>query len=218
LARDAEGPRGGSFFVETPDPSVAPGLRERKKAQIRRAIQHEALRLFLSKGYETTTVEEIAAAAGVSHMTFFRYFPRKEDVVLADEYDSLIVELLAARPAGEPAIETIRHALKEGLSRVYAADRDALLARTRLILSTPALRARLWEQQAATERLIAHALDDRPSRDRDDLRLRVVTSACLSAVTTAVVMWAESDGTDDLPDLIEQALTTLRRALCETDG
>src|ERR671937_274110 len=97
-----------------------PNLRARKKAHTRRAIQEAALRLFLDKGYEATTVQEIAAAAGVSHMTFFRYFPTKEDVVLADEYDSLIVELMAARPAGEPALETIRHTLKEGLARVYA--------------------------------------------------------------------------------------------------
>jgi AcrR family transcriptional regulator len=156
--------------VHSPDTSIAPSLRERKKAQTRHAIQQEALRLFLSKGYEATTVEEIAAAASVSHMTFFRYFPRKEDVVLADEYDPLIVELLAARPTSEPAVEKIRHALKEGLSRVYAADRDALLVRTRLILSTPALRARLWEQQAATEHLIARTLVDRPGQERDDLR------------------------------------------------
>jgi AcrR family transcriptional regulator len=210
----------GSLFMHTPDTSVAPGLRERKKAQTRRAIQHEALRLFLEKGYEATTVEEIAAAAGVSHMTFFRYFPRKEDAVLADEYDPLIFDLIATRPTDEPAVEKIRHALTDGLARVYAADRDALLVRTRLILSTPALRARLWEQQAATERLIARALAlaDRADPDSDDLRLRVVTAACLATVTTAVGLWAESGGAGELADLIDQALTALRRELCETDG
>jgi AcrR family transcriptional regulator len=204
--------------VRTLGTATAPSLRARKKAETRRALQQQALRMFLSKGYEATTVEEIAAAAGVSHMTFFRYFPRKEDVVLADEYDALIFELIATRPAGEPAMEKIRHALKEGLSRVYAADRDALLVRTRLILSTPALRARLWEQQAATERLIARALSGHPGQDRDDLRLRVITSACRAAVTTAVAMWAERDGSPELPDLIDQALAALRSGVCATDG
>lgn len=204
--------------MNTPDTPGVPGLRERKKARTRRAIQREALRLFLAKGYEATTVEEIAAAAGVSHMTFFRYFPRKEDAVLADEYDPLIFELLAARPAHEPAIEKIRHALGEGLSRVYPADRAALLVRTRLILRTPALRARLWEQQAATARLFARALAGGPGHDERDLRTRVAAAACLAAVTTAVAVWAERDGADELPDLIDEALRALRDELGETEG
>ena len=67
--------------------------RERKKAATRQSIQEHALRLFKEKGYESTTVEEIAAAAGVSHMTFFRDFPRKEAVVEYDEYDPVLEEL-----------------------------------------------------------------------------------------------------------------------------
>ena len=76
--------------------------RARKKAATKHAIQEHALRLFVEKGYDATTVEEIAAAAGVSHMTFFRYFPRKEEVVEYDEYDPLLGDLVAARPADEP--------------------------------------------------------------------------------------------------------------------
>lgn len=203
--------------MSLPDPTTAPGLRERKKAQTRRAIQREALRLFLADGYEATSVEAIAAAAGVSHMTFFRYFPRKEDVVLADEYDPLIAERLAARPVGEPAFETIRLALATGLARVYAVERDALLVRTRLILDTPALRARLWEQQSATERLMTRALE-RPGREADSLHRRVVVAACLATVTTALIIWAESNGTSDLPELIDRALAALRHELCADHG
>ena len=192
--------------------------RARRKAATRRAIQEHALRLFLEKGYEATTVEEIARAAGVSHMTFFRYFPTKEDVVMEDEYDPMIFELIAARPPDEPAIDKIRYAFREGLSRVYAADRDALLVRTRLILSTPALRARLWEQQAATGRLIARALAVHPDQDGSDLPTRVVASACLAAITTAILVWAENDGAQELPDLIDQVLALLRDEMCRTDG
>src|SRR5262245_27083557 len=123
--------RSGAIGVTAAGTAPTPGLRARKKAQTRRALQREALRLFLAQGYAATTVGEIAAAAGVSHMTFFRHFPRKEDVVLADDYDPLIAELIAARPADEPALDAVRRALAEGLARVYAADRDALLARTR---------------------------------------------------------------------------------------
>ena len=131
------------------------GLRERKKAQTRAAIQQHALRLFLANGYDATTVEHIAAAAGVSHMTFFRYFPTKEDVVLADEYDPLIVASIVARPPEETPLASVREAIGDGLAHIYDIARDALFVRTRLILGTPQLRARLWEQQAATEGMIA---------------------------------------------------------------
>src|SRR5919107_864075 len=87
------------------------GLRERKKAETRRSIQEHALRLFLEKGYDATTVEEIAAAAGVSHMTFFRYFPSKPAVVENDDYDPMIAELIKGRPAGEPPLTAIARAL-----------------------------------------------------------------------------------------------------------
>lgn len=204
--------------MTTPGTSKKPGLRERKKAQLRRALQREALRLFLAKGYDATTVEEIATAAGVSHMTFFRYFPAKEDVVMSDEYDPLIFELIAGRPAGEPPFDSILHALREGLSRIYAADRDAILVRTRLILSTPALRARLWEQQLTTERLFAHALAENSNGEVDQMRLRVVASSCLAAVTTAAAIWVENSESSELPDLVDQAFATLCLELGQTRG
>jgi AcrR family transcriptional regulator len=184
------------------------GLRERKKAQTRRAIQGHALRLFLAKGYEATTVEEIAAAAGVSHMTFFRYFPSKEAVVENDGYDPLIFELIRSRPAGEGAIDALHRALLAGLTAVHAEDRDALLARTRLILGTPALRARAWQNQYATERLFVDALDGRTD-GRTGLEIRVLAAATLAALTTALSVWVEGDGADDLPALAGAALAAL---------
>ncbi|MGH3378360.1 MAG: TetR family transcriptional regulator, partial [Actinoallomurus sp.] len=74
------------------------GLRERKKLKTRRSIQQHALRLIHEQGYEATTVEQIAEAAEVSPSTFFRYFPTKEDTILTDEYDPLIMESLRAQP------------------------------------------------------------------------------------------------------------------------
>ncbi|MDA8216483.1 MAG: TetR family transcriptional regulator [Dehalococcoidales bacterium] len=196
----------------------APGLRERKKAQTRHTIQREALRLFLAKGYEATSVAEIATAAGVSHMTFFRYFPSKEDVVMADDYDPLLAEMIAARPADEPAVDRIRRGVSDGLAQIYSADRDALFVRTRLILRTPALRARLWEQQMATERLIAAALASSSDRGPNDISTRVVAAACLAAITVAGTIWVESDGVQELPDLFDQAFTNLRRELGGGNG
>jgi len=200
--------------------NTALSLRERKKAMTRAAIQKQALRLFMTRGYDRVTVEEIAAAAHVSHMTFFRYFPTKEDVVLSDEYDALIAERIRARPASEPDIEKVRRAVLEGLGLVYAANRDALLARTRLILGSAALRAGQWEQQRATERLIAAALAafSGPADGEPDLRARVVAAACLAAMSAAVELWAESNGAREMPDLIDQAFAALEKEVSVTHG
>ncbi|WP_405451068.1 TetR family transcriptional regulator [Streptomyces erythrochromogenes] len=190
---------------------TSPGLRERKKAQTRRTIQEHALRLFLEQGYQNTTVEEISAAAGVSHMTFFRYFPTKEAVVESDDYDPLIVRLIQERPPQEDGLTALRNALGQGLETVYATGRDTLLARTRLIFDTPALRARTWDTQYATQRLFADALRSR-NPEESDLATRVIAAAALAAVTTALAAWVESDGALELPVLVSEAFSALRPA------
>ncbi|PSL57353.1 TetR family transcriptional regulator [Saccharothrix carnea] len=183
-------------------------MREQRKARTRRAIQEHALRLFLDQGYERTKVEEIAAAAGVSHMTFFRYFPTKEAVVEDDDYDPLIAELVRTRPAGESPLEALHAALCTGLDAVLDTDRDAVYARTRLIVTTPALRARQWHNIAATGDLLAAALADREHRPVD-LRLRVIAAAATAALTTALTAWVEGGGADDLRSLVDQAFAVL---------
>ena len=179
--------------------------RERKKAQTRQRLQEQALRLFIERGYEATTVEQIAAAAGVSHMTFFRYFPTKEDAVLSDSYDPLLVAAIRARPRAEDAVTRIHTAVREALSAIYALDRDALLVRVRLTLRTPALRARLWENQVATRELLAGALVD----GEPDFATRILASACLATLTTALEEWVATDGAAALPDLIDDAFRVL---------
>ena len=182
-----------------------PDWRQRKKTATRDRIRASALLLFREQGYDATTVEQIAAAAGVSHMTFFRYFPAKEDVALADSYDPLIAGLLRQTPASWPLGDRIRTALLRGLRQVYDTDRDTLLAQNKLIISTPALRERLWAGQIATQQLILEAVGDaRPS-----LQARVTVAACLAAASTAVLSWVENDGNPELPDLIEQAFEAL---------
>lgn len=89
-------------------------MRARKKAQTR--LQPHALRLFLARGYDATTVDELAAAAGVSHMTFFRHFPTKESVVDTDDYDPMIAALIAGRPPAEDPLTAIQQALLEGFA------------------------------------------------------------------------------------------------------
>ncbi len=186
-----------------------PDWRQRKKTATCDRIRACALRLFREQGYDATTVEQIAAAAGVSHMTFFRYFPAKEDVALSDSYDPLIAALIAQTPATWPLTERIRTALVHGLRQVYDAARDTLLAQNKLIVSTPALRERLWANQMATQQLILQALGAGQRDPRPSFQARVTVAACLAAASTAVLTWVENDGTPELPDLIDQAFDTL---------
>jgi AcrR family transcriptional regulator len=186
-----------------------PDWRERKKHATRDRIRASALRLFDEQGYDTTTVEQIAAAAGVSHMTFFRYFPAKEDVALSDSYDPLLAGLLARTPAAWPVARRVRTVLIDGLRQVYDAERDTFLAQNRLIVSTPALRERLWASQMDTQKLFLDALGTGRDPSFAD---RVTVAACLAAATTAILAWVEHDGTPDLPDLIGQAFDALTLA------
>jgi AcrR family transcriptional regulator len=192
-------------YVTEPEPD----WRERKKNATRDRIRASALRLFRDQGYDATTVEQIAAAAGVSHMTFFRYFPAKEDVALSDSYDPLIAELLLRTPATWPVARRIRTVLADGLRQVYDMERDTLLAQNRLIVSTPALRERLWASQLDTQQLILQALGAGQDDPHPSLAERVTVAACLAAATTAILTWVDNDGTPELPDLIEQAFDAL---------
>src|SRR5437899_3797092 len=137
---------------------IARGLRERKKLKTKEAIQREAMRLFQEQGYEETTIDQIAEAAEISPSTFFNYFPTKEDVVLYDRYDPMIVSLIEAAPPGETLSQTIRRAIDE-LARVMEPDREMVLARARLGLLAPALRARFWVVRREAHRLLGAVHD-----------------------------------------------------------
>ena len=102
------------------------GLRERKKEQTRRAIEDAAFRLFAERGFQATTVADIADAADVAPRTFFAYFPSKEDVLFAD-FDETF-EALAARLRGRPPGESTFDALRAwiaGLCRTWRPTRTA---------------------------------------------------------------------------------------------
>jgi AcrR family transcriptional regulator len=189
--------------------SDEPDWRQRKKNATRDRIRASALRLFREQGYDATTVEQISAAAGVSHMTFFRYFPVKEDVILSDGYDPLIATLIAQAPATWPLVRRIRTVLVEGLRLIYDSERDALLAQNKLIVSTPALRDRLWAQQIGTQELILQALAASQDHTHPSFEDRVTVAACLAAASTAILTWVENEGTPELPDLMEQAFDVL---------
>ena len=87
------------------------GLRERKKAKTIAAVQMHALRLFKEFGYHETTVEQIAEAAEISPSTFFRYFATKEDVVITDNYDSLLTSAFGEQSSELSPLQALRHVI-----------------------------------------------------------------------------------------------------------
>lgn len=190
-------------------------LRERKRTRTRLMIQTEALRLFTEKGYAQTTVEEIANAAAISQRTFFRYFPSKEDVVIWDEYDPLALDLLASRPADEPLAEAFRVVLRETLQTLQQRDPARLLARARLAVTVPELRARFLDEQTHGIEKLAPLLGHQRRADADELTLRVLGSALVATVFVAMDLWQRDGGKRDLLGLLDQAVETLAKGMRE---
>jgi AcrR family transcriptional regulator len=181
-------------------------LRERKKDRTRRTLQAEALRLFTAKGFQATTIEEIAAAAEVAPRTFFRYFSSKEEVVFWFEHQPMLAGHVAARPADEPAVDALRRGLVGGLASFYEQDRERLLERSKLACRTPALQPRWRQQQADLAAGMALILAHRLGVHADDLEVRAMAAAVAAALFVAIEEWQAHDGQQDLGALIDRAL------------
>jgi AcrR family transcriptional regulator len=190
-------------------------LRGRKRIRTRLMIQGEAMRLIAAKGYENTTVDDIAYAAAISPRTFFRYFPTKEDVVMWDEYDPIVPDLFDARPVDEPLAESLRAVLHEALGGLYARDRDELLLRARLLTTVPELRGRLREEQRSGDKRMAEQLARRRGLPADDLAVQVLAAAFSAAIIVALERWVEDDGKSDLLELLDRALESLAAEMQE---
>ncbi|NKZ06364.1 acyl-CoA-like ligand-binding transcription factor [Actinomadura latina] len=187
-------------------------LRERKKLRTRRAIQDHALRLFAERGYDETTVEQIAAAAEISPSTFFRYFPTKEDVVVTDEYDPIMAQVIRDQPPELPAIEALRAMLREILPQLYETDLDAIRTRLRLTADNPALRGRTFESMRGTFELMSEAIGERTGRAADDPDVEAFSWAVLGVMQAA--MYRLIDGKvsyEELPGLLDRNLAFLGR-------
>lgn len=176
------------------------------------AIQRVAFRLFVEQGYDATTVEQIAASADVSPATFFRYFRSKADLISTDEFDPLLSERLAARPADEDTITAVLETMRGLLPMMEPDDRDALVERTRLLGSSSQLQAQLWQALQANTDTLAVALAARTGQDPSTLEVRAAAAAVVAALLEVLRVWAAGDGREDLLALAERALGQLRPA------
>jgi AcrR family transcriptional regulator len=195
-------------------PGLQPGggglsLRERKKLETRLAIQDQALRLFVTQGYDATTVDQVAEAAGVSPATFFRYFPTKEDAVLFDALDPVMIEILMAQPASMRPLAALRGTLTQMLEQISPEQKDRELIRQRLVGSVPELRARQLDEMAKGIELLADAMADREGLERGHPRSR----AWAGAVVGVVMALYLADPSSSFIDQLDGALGLLEEGL-----
>ncbi|MDX3452852.1 TetR family transcriptional regulator [Streptomyces sp. ME02-8801-2C] len=194
-------------------PTKPPGLRERMRATVRAEVTEVALRLFTDQGFGRTTADQIAAEAGLSRASLFRYFGTKEDIVLVglEGNGQQVTEALAARPDEERPWVALRRAF-DVLVRVNKESPERALSLLSLLHETPSLRARhlekqlTWQEQMVPE--IARRLDVRPERPEDP-RAAALVAAALACLDAAARGWVASEGTVPLADLLDQAMGAL---------
>jgi AcrR family transcriptional regulator len=194
----------------TDDPP-RPGLRERKKAKTRAAIQEQAMRLFRERGYEATTVEQIAEAAEVSPSTFFRYFPTKEAVVMYDVLDPILIEAFRRQPPGLSPIQALRNGMREVFDALPAEDVEVMWERADLMKAVPELRATMIDEFLRSLQLMAGALGERVGLPADDFGVQTLVAA---AAGVMMVGWLGGDDPrTDFIARVDRALDLLEAGL-----
>ena len=187
----------------------SPGRRGRPPGTSRRALELIALRLFTDRGFDHTTIEQIAAEAGVSKRTFFRYFSSKASV-LWSEFDhevEVIRAALAGVPSGVPMMDAIRRAVVAA-NHYGPHDVPELRMRMNLISSVPALHASSTPHYDAWERAISEFVATRIGQPADSLYPLAVGRATLAACRAAYDRWsARADA--DLTFYLDAALAAL---------
>lgn len=192
----------------------APDLRSRTRRAVRAEITATAMRLFVERGFEATTVDQIAVAAGISRRSFFHYFATKEDVVLGDlvELGERVRAALESRPATEPAWDALRAAFT--MLRTPDSSPETELAVAEMYHLTPSLRARHLEKHLRWQELLAPDVERRLGATAGtipDVRARAIIAAALACLDTAVDAWRESGGTADPEQLFDDAVAAVRR-------
>lgn len=198
-----------------------PGRRERKKQRTREALIDAAFALFAEKGFDATTVEEIADAVDVSSRTFFRYFASKEDVALTfqEEQVQAVAAVLAARPADEPIMTALRRTVVEiaraGEAGELGFDSGRFECMLTLVKDSPALMAGSLEHAQRKQALLTDIVARRMGLDpATDLRPHVVAAAAHCGFQSAADAVGRMDGAfATLSEAVDQAFAILENGL-----
>lgn len=184
-------------------------LRERTRRAVRAEIVDAAMSLFLRQGFEATTVEEIAQAAGISRRSYFRYFANKDEAI-AEALASIgrtIAQALTQRPPDESPWDALRHAFEPLLEQASADPNAAALAR--LMLERPNLQQR---KDASWQAEIAAALESRLAADRGDdtsLRARALAASAIACLHTAQDQWLAPEERRSLGALLATSMDAI---------
>jgi AcrR family transcriptional regulator len=190
-------------------PSVTENLKARKLLVVRSALSAAAEELFLARGFDEVTVEQIAQNAGVSRRTFFRYYESKEDVMVerSDQLGEQLLTELAARPLNEPPLLAIRNALVPALESSLAKP-DLIRYVIRLLRETSSLRRAMMERRNRLEERIAVLMAQRlgaTDNDNTPMLLAFVTRALHD---TAFNAWYDHE-TNDIAGLVDDLVGKL---------
>jgi AcrR family transcriptional regulator len=197
-----------------------PGLRERRKRLTAAELEAAALRLFSERGFDSVTVDDIAAEADVSRRTFFRYFASKEDVLLADHFVQLarLRAAMANRPSDEPILTALRNAILS-MTGDFEDRKEMVILRGRIMRNTPSLQARSLVHQRAWEDAMQEMVAERLAVDPNvDLRPGVVAATALAAMRVAFTNWLVAGATGDLIAMTTEALDLLGGGLQQVHG
>jgi AcrR family transcriptional regulator len=191
---------------------VQPGLRERKKQRTRQALVEAAVRLFEERGYDQTTVADIAAAAEVSTRTFFLHFPTKEAVVFANSAARLDLglEIIAGRRAGLSPRRAVLRAMEQMVNETARSDLTTGLGqlRTRLLMSTPTVREALFRRLLPAQDSLIQAIQHAYSFELDIIDVAAIAGAMVGAVYAAAL---QSTRRGDTAAEIQQAMLRAAR-------
>jgi AcrR family transcriptional regulator len=197
--------------LESP-PGMPPNRRERKKQETRAALEEAALRLFAEKGYEQTTVEEIAAAADVAVRTFFRYFSSKQHVLFGDVGHNRVLLMrgvLDSRPATEDPIDSVR-AVLDHLDIAGDEEEEQILRRLRLLERQPSLRATYLLLTNDLRQVLVDFIAERTGLSPVEHPYPLLlASAAASSWDIALCVWSGSGGRRSLADLRREAFAAL---------
>jgi AcrR family transcriptional regulator len=189
------------------------GLRERKKQRTREKIVEAAFELFAERGFDGTTIADIAEAAEIAPRTFFSYFPSKDDVVFYDfeETQAVIASWLHDREPGTNAIDALRAGIASGVQEIGPSDLREKRLRKRLMRENESLAAHSEHLKGKLADLLGDAVAEDLGDAPSDLRPRLVAAAFLAAI--GLIDDMSEDELSHSAETIESLLVFLRGGL-----